>query len=236
MYWKSSIDVLCRKTGGKACVILPVAVVSALLMNLAAGAETGCWPAWIGLLPFFYLIRTLPPSGAGLSGALWGGIIYLLAAEGFGYDLPPSVFALCMLVTIPAVYAGLCSWLTKRLGFNPLVLAFGWMLLEVSLQPAGLDHGLLNCMHQQSAPLHWMCRLFGCLSVAFVVACTNATLLILVVLSTTLFLGIRKRGMKTGATCFQKVPLPQSSFVPRRMVSNPGSPRAPPVRCISIIE
>jgi apolipoprotein N-acyltransferase len=218
-----------RKAGGKALVILPASVASALLMVLAAGTESQYWLAWIGLLPLFFLIRILPPVWAALSGTVWGISIYLLSIAGLGYDLTPSPLFLSMMALIPGLFALLCSWLTRKLGFNPMILAFGWILLEVSLRPLGLEHGLLTGMHGEGTHLHWMCRIFGCLSGAFVIACTNATILVLVVLSATLFVGILRRKSWAGIPDCHAALLLQSSFCLQHMEARPGSPRAPPI-------
>ena len=216
-------------TGTKLLAILPLSVVSAIFMALAAGTENYFWLAWIGLLPLFFLIRILPPVTAALSGAVWGISIYLFSIAGLGHSLTPSPLFFIMLAVIPGLYALLCSWLTRLFGFNPLILAFGWILLEVSLEPLGLKHGLLAGSHGEGTHLHWMCRLFGCASVAFIIACTNATILVLVVFSTTILVGILRRKTLAGISDSHASLLLQSSSCLQLLERRPGSPRAPPM-------
>jgi apolipoprotein N-acyltransferase len=230
MKWNSSGDRMWQKAGGKALAILPASAASALLMALAASTESYHWLAWFGLLPLFSLIRILPPVQAALSGSIWGISIYLMSIAGLGYNIAPSPLFFLMLAVIPALFALLCSWITRLSGFNPIVIAVGWSLLEISLGPLGLEHGLLPGLHGEGAHLHWMCRIFGCLSVAFVVACANATILILVVLSATLLVGILRRKLWAGMTDFHSSLLLQSSICLQLLEPCPGSPRAPPMQ------
>ncbi len=127
----------------KAMVLASSLVGTALLMALALRSPAHASLAWISLLPLFWAIRFRGPTTAAFCGALWGISLYFFCTFGAAPAIAPALFSLVLLATVPALYAGLGSLLTRAIGFNPLMLACGWILLELALKPAGLHHGLL---------------------------------------------------------------------------------------------
>lgn len=113
-------------------------VPSALLTAAAVGSADSSWFAWFGLLPLFLAIRLLSPAVAGLAGAFWGGCFYLFLAARVvpGLALTPHSFALLALALM--LYAYLGGLLTRRVGFSPMLLALGWIAVELMLKPLGL--------------------------------------------------------------------------------------------------
>ena len=80
---------------------------------------------------------------------------------------------------IPAVYGGLAGQRTRSIGLKLITLALGWTLLEAVLHvhnAAGPHEGLLAGSQGEGPQLHWLARLFGYVSAAFLVACANASL------------------------------------------------------------
>ncbi len=159
-------------------------LLSAVLMGMAVRSDAHAWLAWIGLVPLFAAVRSLRPVGAAVAGALWGGSFYFLSASGTAPVISPSLLSFALLATIPAIYAGLGSLATRAIGFSPLILGLGWVLVEVALKPLGLHHGLLagtQLAAAQTEPsyLDWLARILGYVVVAFVVACANASLLVI---------------------------------------------------------
>ena len=116
------------------------------------------------------------PVRATLAGALWGLCFYAFAATAVAV-ITPATLSWLLLATIPAAYAGLGAALTRRIGFNPVVLGVGWILVEIALKPLGLRYGLLAGAQGEGPLLHWVGRLLGYVFVAFVVACASASLL-----------------------------------------------------------
>ena len=134
------------------------------------------WVGWISLIPLFAAIRVLPPRQSMLCGAFWG--IYLsffLAAFIPGII---GVSSLVLLAAVPAAYTYAAALVTRRVGFSPLFLGFGWVLVELALQPLGLGRGLLAGTQGHGGLVDWVSGLLGSTFVAFVVAAGNATLLL----------------------------------------------------------
>ncbi len=160
----------------KAVVLASSLIGTALLMALALTSPDYSSLAWISLLPLFWAIRSQGPTTAAFSGALWGISLYFFSTVGAAPAVAPTFFSLVLLATVPALYAGLGSLLTRAIGFNPLMLACGWILVEVALKPLRLHQGLLAGSLGDTAQLHWLARLLGYVFVALIVACANASL------------------------------------------------------------
>lgn len=154
-------------------------VPSALLMAMAVGSDEYSWFAWFGLLPLFLTIRVLSPAVAALSGMLWGGCFYLFLSAGVvsGLSLMPHSFALLAIVLMFYAYFGVI--LTRWIGFNPILLGLGWILVELALTPLGLDHGLLAGTQSANSFLYRISRPLGYVFVALFVAGVNAWLVLL---------------------------------------------------------
>jgi apolipoprotein N-acyltransferase len=146
-------------------------------MAMSVGLPGYSWIAWFGLLPLFLAIRILRPIAAALAGAFWGICFYFFSATGSIGVISPTVQSLALLTIVPALYTFFGALLTRLVGFNPLLLAFGWIVLELALKPLGLQQGLLACTQSQGPFLHWISNLLGYAFVAFLVACVNASVL-----------------------------------------------------------
>jgi apolipoprotein N-acyltransferase len=203
-----------------------VLVLSALLMSLAIGTPGYAWVAWIILLPLFLAIRVLHPAIAALSGAVWGACLYFFNVAGAAPAIEPTLISLALLTAVPAVYMGLGTLLTRFIGFNPFMLALGWILVEVALRPLGLQQGLLAGTQSEGSHVHWVSRLLGYFVVAFLMACTNASLLI--VLSKALF-AVHCRKLASGIHGSEACLLIQGSMSLQQLTSHAGYPRAPPI-------
>ncbi|MBN1392296.1 MAG: hypothetical protein JW947_05775 [Sedimentisphaerales bacterium] len=161
----------------KATTLIVSLVLSALFMAMAVSSNACSWLAWFGLLPLFLAIRVLRPLAAILAGAVWGVCFYFFSGADIAPAISPTLQSLVLLTIVPALYACFGAFVTRRFGFNPLFLAFGWMLVEFALQPVGLQQGLLASTQSASVALHWVSRMLGYVFVAFLVACVNASLL-----------------------------------------------------------
>lgn len=163
---------------------VPLAVVT-VLMSAATmvgiqRAEGLGWLAFLAIIPLLQIVRHFSPiAGAGL-GALWGvGIASLLAMDDVSAAaLSPGVIAL--LVSVPAGYVGLSALIKRRIGFNPFVLAVGWLLVEMALRPVGLPLGLVAGSLGGGALVSWVGGLLGYVFVAFLVIWASAAILSLI--------------------------------------------------------
>lgn len=189
------------------------------------------WVAWVGLTPLFLVIRSLTPLRAMSCGALWGFCLYTLIVSGNGVAATPLDGSFVFLILLPAIYAFAAAHLTRRVGFSPLFLAFGWVGVEFALRPLGLGSGLLagsqgdaGIIQQISAPL-------GYFFVAFLIAFVNAKLLAIV------------DGLEFNRGNWSLLPYPDQPrawIIPQpmtshaRLVASPCRPRAPPARTIPV--
>lgn len=150
-------------------------VASALLTAAALRVPDYHWLAWFSFVPLFVAVKALRPLAAALAGGLWGACLYVFCAADPALTIGPSLASVVLLTAIPAVYVGLAARRGRTVVLNVLVLALGWILIEfILLRPIGLDQGLLVGAHGEG---HWLARLLGYVSVAFAVACANASLL-----------------------------------------------------------
>lgn len=221
-----------RIPGGHRFAALAISLpLSAALTAAAVESSDLSWLAWMSLLPLFWAIRSLKPVGAMLSGALWGGCLAAFLVAGPAPAISPAFSSLALLAAVPALYAGICSRLTRSIGFNPIMLGLGWILVEVALKPVGLRHGLLASTLADGSAVLWIGRLLGSVFVAALVVCANASLL--AVLSST---RLRFRSNRSSAA-----PLPSApgflSWQTSFLVQHPGLrqmyPRAPPPQLAS---
>ncbi len=173
--WKDGAG--CRWQCLKAVVLIISLALSALLMAIAVGSTACSWLAWFSLLPLFLSIRVLRPVSATLAGAIWGVCFYFFSVAFAAPAISPTFQSLALLTIVPALYVCFGALLTRWVGFNPLLLGIGWVLVEVAIKPLGLQQGLLAGTQSQSPILHWISRLLGYAFVAFLVACVNASLL-----------------------------------------------------------
>ena len=136
-----------------------------------------------------------------------------------------SLGSLLLLSVVPAAYACLGAWLTRRIGFNPFVLGFGWMGVELALSPAGLRTGLLGAVEGQGAFLHWVSGALGYVLVAFVIALLSAS--VVSVLSAARWPALRRSSRIPSANPGALL-APQTFFCFSLSAFHPLRPRAPP--------
>jgi len=193
----------------------------------AVGTTTGLsWVAWFALLPIFITIRYASPRIALMYGALWGLCLYLVySASGVGASAA-TIRSLGLLAAVPAVYAYLGARLTRQIGYAPMVLAIGWIIAELALEPVIFRQGLLSASLGSDGLMQIIGGVLGYAFVAFLIAFVNAQLLSLVEnlcisfvnFFHTLTITIRSIGwiIQPGRTCYTYVSLTDSP------------PRAPP--------
>lgn len=168
-------------------------VFGALLTAAALRLPDQQWLAWISFLPLFVVVRSARPLPAALAGGFWGGCLYLFVSAGIAPAAPtiggaaglaasagPSAWLFGLMIAIPAVYVGLAARPGRIIGYKLLTLALGWTLIEVVLHLYNSftpQDGLLTGSQTEAQQFHWLPRLLGYVSTAFLVACVNASLL-----------------------------------------------------------
>lgn len=164
------------KSGAKVAAMGCALSFSAILMATSIGSPNG-WLGWVALLPLFFAIRVLSPLPALLSGSFWGISFFAASSIVGGSGVESSVGSFLLLLTIPGLYAGLCSRITRRVGFSPLMLGLGWVAVEFALSPLSLHHGLLAGTVGDGLLVRLVGNLAGYVLVAFIVAYVTASLL-----------------------------------------------------------
>ncbi len=215
----------------KAVVLASSLIGTALLMALALTSPAYSSLAWISLLPLFWAIRFRGPTTAAFCGALWGISLYFFSTLGAAPAVAPTLFSLLLLATVPALYAGLGSLLTRAIGFNPLMLAGGWILVELALKPLSLHQGLLAGSLGDNAPFHWLARLLGYVFVAFLVACANASLLVVLSSARLSFPACQSlAGLANAGTWLPS----QGVLAIQSWTLRQANPRAPPIQAATV--
>ena len=219
-----------RLTLAPAWITLPALtctlILSACLMSVAIATGRHAWVGWVSLIPLFAVIRRYAPLYAMLCGALWGGSLGLFLVLGTPIPIEPIFPTLTLVILVPAAYAFLGGALPRRVGFEPFLLALGWVGVECALAPVGLRNGLLTGSQGEGVLVHALGSALGYGLFAFLVAYVNASLL-------SVFVGVLSaarsptRGTAIADGCDRvrevvSAPDPNSSIrVPR--------PRGPPV-------
>jgi len=212
--------------GAKAAGLVLALIFSACLMTAATRSGELSFLGWLALLPLFYAIRKCSPVRAMLCGGLWGACVGILTLAATGPVSGTYVWSFAILTAVPAFYAYLCARLTRWIGFDPFVLAVGWMGVELCFAPLGLRQGLLAATQSDSTFWPWMAQGFGYVLVAFVVAVVNASLVSV--------LSAVRLEIPRPAHCVSSPDLgashsPLEFLRPSLFAFHPSQPRAPPI-------
>ncbi len=165
------------RVGVKGTALILSLLVSAYVTARGLGAASHSWVAWVALLPLFAAIRISRPVRAMLCGALWGFCLHVFAPAADGAGHAEGILSLALLTAIPAIYGFFGSLLTRRIGFNPLVLGVGWMTVALAFELLGQHNGLLAGTQGGASLLHWLGSALGYVLVAFLVAFVSAALI-----------------------------------------------------------
>ena len=202
-------------------------VISAGVSVVSWQTSIGPYLAWVALIPLLLAIRVLTPSRAMIAGSFWGICLFAFAALSNGALFEPTLGALLRLATIPAAYAWLGSRVTRRTGFSPLMLGLGWVVVELLLQPLGLQNGLLTGMLGHALVVRTLGYLAGSLVVAFLVVYVSASMLEMLAAAVVVPGGSR-RAPRVGGVVSKHSPIEIPSFSFQFL--QPARARAPPTR------
>ncbi len=164
------------RAGVKGATLFLSLLASAYLMARGIGAPAYTWLAWVALLPLFAAIRNCRPLEGLLAGGILGFLLYTFAAVAADSNMAQGWLSLALLTAIPAIYAYLGAHLTRRIGFNPLVLGVGWMGVALTFELLGQHNGLLAGTQGGGSLLHWVGGALGYVLAAFLVAFVSAAL------------------------------------------------------------
>ncbi len=162
----------------KAGIVILSLIASAGLLSMEVGSRSHPWLGWLTLLPLLAAVRLLRPAKALACGALWGSSLFLFMVSSAEPLVPTTILSFTLLTIVPAAYAYLAARLTRRFGFNPLILGFAWAGVELALVPLGLKGGLLVSMYGHEAGfLHFLEGMLGYVCMAAFIAAVNGLLL-----------------------------------------------------------
>ncbi|MHC5108788.1 MAG: hypothetical protein ACYTHJ_02785 [Planctomycetota bacterium] len=161
----------------KGAAICTLLVAGAIATIAAIQTPAFAWLGWLALLPLLFAIRVLSPGKAALAGAFWGVSFFLIAGFAGKSLFAPTLLSAVLLTLIPGVYAGIGSLITRQVGFSPLILSVGWVLVELALHPIAMQHGLLASTQGEGFVFRIVGHVAGYAIVAFLVAYVTASLL-----------------------------------------------------------
>ena len=210
----------------KAAALTGALLGGAYLMAAVIASSGHASLGLVSLVPLFLVIRLWRPVRALLAGGLWGASLWVFSTTEAGPAISSGLESLVLLSAIPAVYACLGAWLTRRIGFNPFVLGFGWMGVELALAPAGLRTGLLGATEGSGTVLHWVSGALGYVLVAFIIALFSAS--VVSVLSAARW-PVWQRTCRSPSRNRGALLAPQTFFSFPLFAIHPPRPRAPPL-------
>ncbi len=152
-------------------------VGGAMFMSLALSSASNQWLGLITLVPLLLSMRLLSPSRALLAGGLFGFCLAIFCSLGAHPSFALSVNSAALTTLAVGVYGLLGARVTRRIGFSPLILALGWVAVELALKPLAIKHGLLASTQGSGLFVRVIGPAAGYLVVAFLVAYINASLL-----------------------------------------------------------
>jgi len=223
--------IFAKNTVGRSAVFDVLSIMaSAVAVALAADASGYRGLVLVALVPLLFVVRRRSPLRAALCGTLWGTCLWVACVVGLGPNLTSSWTALLLMSLAPGVYAGGGAYLTRWIGFSPLVLGVGWMGVEIALEPVGMRMGLLGATLEQGLLAQTVGNALGYVLVAFIVAYINASL---VSLFDQVCVVTSGRRASTSPGVRPRVVEPQTLPIHSRLALGPSRPRAPPIRAFS---
>lgn len=146
----------------------------AVLSAHSAASHIPLLVGMLGLFPLFVAIRVYRARIAALCAAAWGLLLFVQLARWGLID--PTLLTAVIFAAAPACHAAFGSWLTRFVGFSPLVLGVTWFGVEFSLFAAGLPRGLFSGAPEETAILGAISHGLGVFFVGFLAAYVSATL------------------------------------------------------------
>jgi apolipoprotein N-acyltransferase len=215
-----------RRRGTVSVVRLIPVVLGGFFMSVAVSSSSNFpWLGWLALIPLLRAVQVQAPLAACVSGGVWGLSIALFTRWSGQSVLTFGLSGFVLLSTLPALYAYVGARVTRRVGFNPLVLAVCWMPVEFLLRPVGLQHGLLASTQGDGVLLRVVGQFFGYALVAFVLAFVGAALLAMLSGLRLQLPKARSLGRIAPAGGVASKPV---VLLARQIPISPSQPRAPP--------
>lgn len=151
---------------------------SATLLLVASLFTEYWYLSFIALTPFLFRISRADRGEALRLGLLLGLVYFGIRAADFAIDEPLYAVGLWAFGTgVLALFAWIVGVAKEARGFNPLLIAFLWVILELGLMRLGHVRGVFAEMAFESGCLHKAAILLGFLTVSFVIVLFNSILI-----------------------------------------------------------
>ena len=155
---------------------------SSFLLLLAALFPAYWYVSFFALAPFLYRLVSATPGECLRLGVIFGLSFFVVS----GIDslmLLPSVFLLKLFsgTALFALFTWTMGWARQRWGFNPFILVFLWVGLELGLVKLGFVGGLLGKTGWSHHFIGSMVTLFGFLAVSALIVLLSSLLVLTIV-------------------------------------------------------
>jgi hypothetical protein len=162
---------------------------------------------------------------------LWGGSLFAFLAFQSSPAIQVSLQSLVLLSLVPGAFSFAGAWFTRRFGFNPFILGFGWAGVELALTPLGLNGGLLAGGHGFASGTagYMVVNLVGSICMASFIAVAAGSLIALGSRICATVLDRLQRQVYGMSRCSRFL-FPCDISAVSLVTSSPSRPRAPPIR------
>jgi apolipoprotein N-acyltransferase len=205
----------------------PFSGSSALLLIVANFFSEYGYFSLFALVPFLYGISRASPSEGLRLGLLFGISFFTVSL------LPQLVSSPLLLIVIIifgsllfSLFGWLTGWTSKRWGFNPIIVALLWVVVELVMIKMDFVTGMFQEAERTHPVFHGMAALFGFLFVSFVIVLLNS-ILIWAVVSAALVVSTSCMNIETRKQEYQHIY--NASYQLQEVFSIPQE-RAPPCR------
>lgn len=155
---------------------------SAFLLLLAILFPDYWYVSFFALTPFLYRVIQATPGESLRLGFLFGLSFFSFSVVESLITSPlHSVFKLLSGTALFALFGWTVGCARKRWGFNPFILVFLWVGLEMGLVRLGFVGGLIGKAEFSHPYLHGMVVLFGFLTVSAIIVLLNSLLVLAIV-------------------------------------------------------
>lgn len=147
-------------------------------MGAAASVESGqAILLSLALFPLFAVIRYMHPKAAVSAGAFWALLLALIFQGGSDLGLINYLPAVIWIGAV-GLYCGGGAWFTRRFGFSPIILAVGWVVMELALKALLISVPAEMIAVSNNSVTQVIATALGYICVALIIVILNATLIL----------------------------------------------------------
>lgn len=155
---------------------------SAFLLLIAILLPDYWYVSFFALTPFLYRIIKATPGECLRLGFIFGLSFFSLSVVDSLITFPlPSLLKLFSGTALFALFGWTAGWARQRWGFNPFILVFLWVGLEMGLVKLGFIGGLLGEAGLSPHFIGSLVTLFGFLAVSAIIVLLNSLLILAIV-------------------------------------------------------